>query len=86
MAQITLSAPLTLNPTTATKLVVRSTTIEHGAKVISIQVDMVDADGAIVEQRTVQASGAAVATWIANQEATIVARLLAKLGVTGTIG
>jgi hypothetical protein len=46
---------------------------------------LVDANGKIVDRRRLTATGAQVRAWIDNQEATIYGRLLAALGVTGTI-
>lgn len=85
MAEAVLDAPLTLNPQTATRLVLRSYVVEVGAGVIQIAFDLVDASGKVLESRRIVADGPAVQTYIANQSATIVARLLAKLGLTGTV-
>lgn len=85
MSTVSLDSPLVLNPQQAATLRLERTTIEHDAKVVQIQVALVAANGTILERRTVQAGGAAVQTWIANQEATILGRLLATMGVTGTI-
>lgn len=85
MAAATLSAPLTLDPTTATKLVLRSAVLEFGSDVVHITFDMYDAAGKLIVRRTIVADGNQVRTWVQNQEATIYARLLAKLGVAGTV-
>jgi hypothetical protein len=85
MAQATLDAPLTLDPTQAVKLKIMSFNTECDARVVTIRFAMLDASGKVVSERTVQADGAQVQTWITNQETTIYNRLLAKLGVTGTI-
>ena len=86
MSQATLDAPLTLDPQQAITLVIRGANIDFDARVVTIHFDMVSAGGAILARRTITADGATVQTWITNQEATIYGRLLAKLGVTGTIG
>lgn len=85
MAEATLSQPLTLNPTQATKLVLVSATPEFAAGVMHITFDMFAANGTLIERRTITADGAAVKTWVANAEATIYTRLLAKLGVNGVV-
>ena len=85
MAQVTLDAPLTLNPLAATRIVLRHSVIEHGPNVVQVAFDLVDANGAVLEQRRLTLTGAAIQTWIANQESTLLTRLLNRLGVTGTI-
>lgn len=85
MAEATLSAPLTLDPQQAAKLVIRNVLVEFGARTLQVEYDLVDGTGKLLQRRTVTADGAAVQTWIGNQEATLYARLLAKLGVTGTV-
>jgi hypothetical protein len=85
MAQVTLDAPLTLDPKQATKLVLRHAVLEFGPDVVQIAFDLVDATGKVIDRRSITADGAAVATWVNNQEATICARLMAKLGVTGVV-
>lgn len=86
MARVTLDEPLTLDPQQATRLEIRSAQIDFDARVVIIQVDLVGANGRTLARREVTADGAQVQTWINNQESTIYQRLLAKLGVTGTIG
>jgi hypothetical protein len=83
--EATLSAPLTLNPAQATKLIVRFAVLEFGADVVQITYDLVNAAGKVIHRETITADGAAVKTWVQNQEAVIYARLMAKLGVTGTV-
>jgi hypothetical protein len=85
MATATLDAPLSLSTLQATKLVIRSAHFEFGAGAVQIRFDMVDASGAVVDQRNITVQGGVVATYVANQEATIYSRLLAFLGVTGTV-
>lgn len=85
MVRATLDAPMTLDPQTAVTLKLRRFTAECDSRVIQITIVMVDDQGKIVGERTIQADGAQVNTWITNQEAVILNRLLAKLGVTGTI-
>lgn len=86
MSEATLDAPLTLDPQQATKLVIRGANVDFDGRVVVINFDMVAANGTILQRRSIVADGAQVQTWITNQEATIYGRLLAKLGVTGTIG
>jgi hypothetical protein len=83
--QATLDAPLTLDPQQAARLVIRGALVDCDARVVIIHFDMVDGDGKILERRTITADGAQVQTWISNQESVIYGRLLAKLGVTGTV-
>ena len=83
--QATLDTPLTLDPKQATKLVVRSAVIEFDSRAVQIDYEMIDASGKTVDRRRITATGAAVQTWITNQENTIYTRLLASLGITGTI-
>jgi hypothetical protein len=83
--RITLSSPLTVNPTQVAKLQVRHTAIDHQARVAVVFLDMLDASGAVVESRSVTLNGTQVAAWVDNLRDTIVSRLLAKLGVTGSI-
>ncbi len=85
MAIATLDAPLPLSTLQATKLVLRSTLLEFDAGAVQIRFDLVDATGAVVEQRAITVQTPVVATYVANQQATIYARLLAFLGVTGTV-
>lgn len=85
MAEATLDAPLTLDPKQATKLVVRHADIDFAARTVDIDYFLVDATGKVIDRKRITASGAAVQTWITNQETTIYNRLLASLGVTGTI-
>jgi hypothetical protein len=85
MAQAVLSAPLTLDPQTCTKLVLKKTIIEHDAKAVQLHFDLVGADGKVLASRSLTATGAQVTTWINNQEAILVNRLLAVLGLTGTV-
>lgn len=85
MAEATLSAPLTLDPQQATKLRVVNTFVNHRQRTVRIEYEMVAANGTVVSTRTVSRGGAAVDTWITNQESTIYAQLLAQLGVTGTV-
>ncbi len=85
MAQVTLDAPLVLNPQQATTLRIEHTHIEHAARVVRIDFVLVASDGAILERRTLTATGTQVSNWITAQEATIYGRLLAALGVTGTV-
>ena len=86
MAQATQDAPLTLDPTQATKLRIKSFTAECDSRAVSIVVHYLDAGDQIVAEKTIQVDGAQVNTWMTAQETTIYTRLLAKLGVTGTIG
>jgi hypothetical protein len=86
MAQVTLDAPLTLDPKQATKLVLRRADIDFTARTVEIDYVLVDATGKTIDRKRITASGAQVQTWINNQETTIYGRLLAALGVTGTIG
>ena len=85
MAQITLDVPLTLNPQQAARLVIRGALVDFDGRVVTINFDLVAANGSVLERRSITATGAAVQTWINNQETTIYQRLLAALGVTGTI-
>ncbi len=86
MATATLDAPLVLNPQQATTLRIEQTHIEHGARVVRFEFAMVAEDGVtILERRTLTATGAAVQNWITAQESTLYGRLLAALGVTGTV-
>lgn len=85
MATATLDAPLPLSTVQAAKLVIRHIVLEVDAGAIQIRYDMVDASGATVDQRTVTVQNATSATYVANQAATIGAKLLAALGVTGTV-
>ena len=85
MAQATFDSPFTLNPVQATGAVIRSTKVDHVARTVSVTFDLVRADGTVVEGRNVKLEGAAVQTWITNQESALLTRLLAKMGITGTI-
>lgn len=85
MAQVTLDAPLTLDPTQATRIVLRGARLNFSNNSIDVVVEFVDASGNIRETRVIPADGAQVATYVGNQANTILTRLLAKLGVTGTI-
>lgn len=85
MAQATLDAPLTLDPTQAFTLRLRRFVGECDARVVQITVVMLDAQGKIVGERTIQADGVAVRNWLTNQETTILNALLSKLGITGTV-
>ena len=86
MAEATLDAPLDLDPRTAAKLRIRSFQADCDGRVVTIIYDLVDSDGKVVDRRQRVATGSQVQTWITNQEATIYTRLLAELGVTGTVG
>ena len=85
MAQANLNSPLVLNPAQAVTLRLERTTIDHNARVVHIHVSLLSSEGALLESRTIQADGAQIQTWITNQENLILTRLLARLGVTGTI-
>ena len=81
----TLNAPLTLDPQTASKLVVRRVVFDFDNRAIITHVDMVDSNGKTLQTRSVVAEGAQVQAYIDNQESDIYSMLLAKLGVTGTV-
>jgi hypothetical protein len=83
--QATLDAPLTLDPQQATKLVIRGANVDFDGRVVLIHFDMVAANGTILQRRSIVVDGSQVQTWITNQENAIYTRLLAKLGVTGTV-
>ena len=83
--QATLTSPMTLDPQTATKLVIRRAVLDFDNRSLVIHVDMVDADGRVIQQRAVVAEGSQVQTYVGNQESSIYTRLLAKLNVTGTV-
>jgi GTP cyclohydrolase III len=85
MAQATLNAPLILDPQVATKLIIRNAMIDFEGRVLVIHFDLVDADGKMLARRSVVADGSAVQTWISNQESIVYTRLLAKLGLTGSV-
>jgi hypothetical protein len=82
----TLDTPLTLDPQQAVDVDIVSTQIDHKARVLIVTFDLLDSNGNAIARRTATAGGAQVQTWIGNQETTIYQRLLAKLGLTGTIG
>jgi hypothetical protein len=85
MAQATLTSPLTLDPQTAAKLVIKRATLDFQDRTVVIHYDMLDSNGRVIERRSTIASGAQVQTYITNQESTIYTRLLAQLNVTGTV-
>lgn len=85
MAEATLSSPLTLDPRQAVKLRVRSMTVDHVARVVGVTIDYVDSGGVVVLTVQRQLTGVQVDTWIGNQEATILNRYLATVGLTGTV-
>ncbi len=86
MAEATLTVPLPVNPQTATKLVLRTATIDFQTKTVGLAFDLVDATGVSLDRRVVHAGGAQVQAWITNQESTLVNRLLTQLGLSGTVG
>lgn len=83
--QATLSAPLTLDPTQATVLVVDSFQADPQAGMLTVVYRLVDSSGNTVARRTATSNASSVQTWIANNTATIYNALLSKLGVTGTV-
>jgi hypothetical protein len=85
MPQALLSAPLPVNPEQATRIVLRSSLLEHGANAMLVTFDLVNASGAVVESRALTLSGAAITTWFATNEPILVQRLLTRLGLSGTI-
>jgi hypothetical protein len=85
MAQANLDSPLTLDPQQVTTLRLRQAVLDFERMVVLITVDMVDSGGRVRDVRVIEADGAQVATYVGNQAGTILTRLLAKLGVTGTI-
>lgn len=85
MAEATLDSPLTLDPQTCAKLRLVHSTVDHVQRVVIARYDLVDSNGVVLQQRTVRLTGAAVNTWITNNENTLYTRLLAQLGVTGTV-
>lgn len=86
MAEATLDSPLTLDPQQATKLVIRGVQIDLDGRDMTIHFDLVGAGNVILARRSVVATGSQVQTYISNQETNYYTRLLAKLGITGTIG
>jgi hypothetical protein len=86
MAEATLTSPLTLDPQQAVKLRFADATIDFVTRTVFARYELVDNAGAVIAQRTMKLTGAQVQTWITNQENTLYTRLLAQLGVTGTIG
>jgi hypothetical protein len=86
MSNVTLDAPLTMDPSQAVRLVLRSSEIDFEALTMRLTVDFVAADNRILARRVITVDGPAVQTYIANQKTTIATRLMAKLGVTGTVG
>ncbi len=85
MAKATLDAPLTLDPQQATTLTIVAATLEFGSKQMQIHYELRAANGGLLEKRTITADGVAVQTYVGNQEAILYTRLLAKLGVSGTV-
>lgn len=85
MAEATLDAPLDLDPRQAAKVIIRNWHVEPDEGVVQISYDLVAQDGTLLDRRIATADGAQVRTWIANNTNTIYTRLLAKLGVTGTV-
>lgn len=85
MAQATLDAPLTLDPQQAARIKIRTAEMDLTNRVLILVYDLYDGDGKHLGRRSLVADGAQVQTYLTNQEATLYARLLAKLGVTGTV-
>lgn len=85
MAQVALDVPFTLDPAQATRFVLQHATLDFVGNRMQVTVNAVNSSGTILQTKTVLASGAAVTTYLNNQASTILTRLLAQLGVTGTI-
>jgi len=85
MAKLTLDQPLTLNPLQAAKLELIEARVDYVNRQVHALFHLTDANGAILEVRTATLAGAAVETWMANQEATLYQRLTLKLGVSGSL-
>lgn len=85
MAKIVLDNVLTVDPQNIKELRHVMTEIDPVKKEIRVTVDIIALSGRPMGQRTFHADGPAVETYIANQEGTILGRILTKLGVTGTI-
>lgn len=85
MAEATLTSPLTLDPRQAIKLRVRMFKAEDAAGTVNVVIDYVDSGGIVVKTDSDQLTGAPIATWISNQESTILTRYLAKKGLAGTV-
>lgn len=83
--ECTFDAPLSLDARQAAKVVIRSATLDLVARELLVNITLYDGSGNVLEHRQIIATGGAVQTYLSNQEATIYARLLAKLGVTGTV-
>jgi hypothetical protein len=83
--ECTFDVPLSLDSRQAAKVVIRSANLDLVARELLINITLYDDGGNVLEHRQIIASGAAVQTYLSNQEATIYTRLLAKLGVTGNV-
>lgn len=87
MAQANLTAPITLDPTQASSIKLQSVRFDYTSTPhqLFLLFAYLDGVGNVVNTREVVASDAAVQTYMANQETNILTRLMARLGLTGTI-
>lgn len=84
MKTATLSNPMPIDKP-ATTLKITHAVVDFVGNAIHAHAQMVDADGNVVAHRTLVLDSAAVKTWIANQENTLLNALMTKLVVSGTI-
>lgn len=85
MSQFNLSAPVTLDPRQAVTLHIRVFKADCEANAVHVLIDYRDSAGEVIKTDSLQLTGAQIATWIANQETTILNRYTAAKGMTGTI-
>lgn len=85
MSKIVFRSQYHINPTTAPEAVLRSTKVDNVSGTIAVTVDYVATDGTVLSSSVLKMDSAAVKTWIANHEATILSMVLTRLGVSGTV-
>ena len=85
MAEATLNTPQTADPRQFSKVRLLSATMLFSNKALQLTVGFYDANGNEVGRKTANVATQASQTYVGNQEAAILQKALAALGLAGTI-
>lgn len=85
MASATLSTPYTIDPRQSVTIEVSLFKADCDSDSVQAIIVHKDSGGNVIFMDEMKLTGPQVATWIANQEATILNRYMAQKGLTGTV-
>lgn len=85
MASITLQSPVTCNPATSTRVVIREVRIDPNDKSVTVNYDLVSALGAQLIPLESRFANATVTTRVDSILAALTTAITNKLGVAGTL-